>query len=209
VALESILQYIIDLIQSAGAFGVFAGVLIESIIAPLPSPLIIMAAGAILISPSSSLLSILLSIVGLIAIPAAIASSIGSSLGFEIGFKGGKFLIDKYSWLLGVEYDSIVSLNKKIEKFNPMATIIILRAIPFMPLSLVSVAFGVLRVKRKTFYLATLIGTFFRAIILGYLGFVGQELYTSLANPLSELENIASIAIVAALAISLLAIKET
>jgi len=45
-----ILNWIMDSIRAYGAWSVFIGVIIESVIIPIPSPLVIMGAGFILIS---------------------------------------------------------------------------------------------------------------------------------------------------------------
>jgi len=46
---EDLVSWTLEAIKNLGGFGVFIGVLLESIIAPIPSPLVIMAAGFILI----------------------------------------------------------------------------------------------------------------------------------------------------------------
>ncbi len=48
--MTEIMNWIMDSIRAYGAWSVFAGVIIESVIVPIPSPLIIMGAGFILIS---------------------------------------------------------------------------------------------------------------------------------------------------------------
>jgi len=44
-------SWIIDSIRAYGPWSVFAGVIVESVIVPIPSPLVLMSAGFILISP--------------------------------------------------------------------------------------------------------------------------------------------------------------
>ena len=46
-----ITRWIMEMLQAHGPVVVFWGVIIESIIVPIPSPLIIMGAGALLIEP--------------------------------------------------------------------------------------------------------------------------------------------------------------
>ena len=52
--MAAILNWIMESIRSYGAWSVFIGVIIESVIVPIPSPLIIMGAGFVLISPQLS-----------------------------------------------------------------------------------------------------------------------------------------------------------
>ena len=55
--MSEILNWIMESIRAYGAWSVFVGVIIESVIVPIPSPLIIMGAGFVLISPELSFYS--------------------------------------------------------------------------------------------------------------------------------------------------------
>ncbi len=60
--ISEITQWIMELMRAHGQLAVFIGVMIEQIIVPIPSPLIIMGAGAILIHPEASIADALLQI---------------------------------------------------------------------------------------------------------------------------------------------------
>ena len=54
--MTAMIDWIMESIRAYGPWSVFAGVIIESVIVPIPSPLIIMGAGFILISSELSFL---------------------------------------------------------------------------------------------------------------------------------------------------------
>ena len=93
--IHSLTQWIMQLLQTNGALSVFIGVIIESIIVPIPSPLIIMGAGAILIDPAASILQSFPLIFFKIVLPGSLASTLGAYLGYGVAFWGGKPVIDR------------------------------------------------------------------------------------------------------------------
>jgi len=80
-----ILNWIMDSIRAHGAWSVFVGVIIESVIVPIPSPLIIMGAGFVLISAELSFVQALVPITLQIVLPGSIASTLGAYVGYAIG----------------------------------------------------------------------------------------------------------------------------
>jgi len=66
--------------------------------------------------------------------------------------------------------------------------LLIYRALPIMPLSLVSLATGALRRGAREFTIYTFAGCLPRYIFLGYLGWVMQDLYMEMADLLDSLE---------------------
>ena len=67
--IAEITQWIMELMRAHGQLSVFIGVMIEQIVVPIPSPLIIMGAGAILILPELSIPDAFLQILWIIVLP--------------------------------------------------------------------------------------------------------------------------------------------
>ena len=65
---------ILDAIRSHGVLGVIIGVALESIIVPIPSPVVIMAAGAVLVEQGASLAAALPTLLFVITVPATLAA---------------------------------------------------------------------------------------------------------------------------------------
>jgi len=188
---QELVNGVIEVIKSTGAWGVILGVLIESVLAPIPSPLIIMAAGFIMLPASLSLFEVINPLLLLIVLPGAFASTIGSYIGYSIGYYGGKPLIKKFEWLLGVSWDELEAGVKRFGKGKRDELIVFsARALPIIPLSVFSAVAGVMRLKFKMFTLYTFLGALVRVFILGLLGWLMGSLYEGVASRIELLENI-------------------
>ncbi|MFA5333781.1 MAG: VTT domain-containing protein [Candidatus Nanoarchaeia archaeon] len=186
---EAVIEYIMELIRSTGSLGVFIGVLIESVLAPIPSPLIIMTAGFIMLPANAGILEILVPLIFTITLPGAIASTFGSYIGYGIGYYGGKPLIRRFEWLLGVSWEELDKAAKYFQKGIKDEIIIFLaRAVPIMPLSVFSALSGVLRFEIKKFTLFTFLGTLVRVFVLGIIGWLMGSAYSQMAENIDSLE---------------------
>jgi membrane protein DedA with SNARE-associated domain len=191
LGLEEIVTYILEAIRTSGAWGVVLGVFIESVLAPIPSPVIIMGAGFILLPAGVSFAEVLLPLIIMITLPGAIASTIGSFIGYGIGYYGGKPLIQRFEWLLGVSWEE---LNKGMKYFQKGVSdeviIFTARALPVIPLSVFSAVAGVMRIGVKSFTLFTFLGALVRVFVLGLIGWVLGTAYEELAVQINTWENI-------------------
>ncbi len=113
--MSEILNWIMESIRAHGAWSVFIGVIIESVIVPIPSPLIIMGAGFVLISPELSFVQALLPIALQIVLPGSIASTLGGYIGYAIGYFGGKALVDRWEKFLGFSWQDVEALERRFQ----------------------------------------------------------------------------------------------
>jgi len=194
--MTEILNWIMESIRAHGALSVFVGVIIESVIVPIPSPLVIMGAGFILISPDLSLSQALIPILLLIVLPGSTASTLGAYIGYGIGFLGGKPLVDRWKGFLGLKWEQVESLQRRFRKGQIKATIFFLRAIPIFPLSLISVAAGFVRLALWPFTLWTFYGSIPRCLLLAYLGWGIGDTYHRLARGIDKIETFVSLTII-------------
>ena len=111
--ISEITQWIMGLMRAHGQLSVFVGVMIEQIIVPIPSPMIIMGAGAILILPGLSIPEAFLQILWIIVLPGAIASTLGSYIGYTISYYGGRALVLRFQRFLGVDWNQIEKLETR------------------------------------------------------------------------------------------------
>lgn len=201
---ESVIEYVMELIRNTGSLGVFIGVLIESVLAPIPSPLIIMAAGFIMLPAKVGIFEIIIPLIFTITLPGAIASTLGSYIGYGIGYFGGKPLIKRFEWLLGVSWDELDKAAKYFQKGIKDELIILLaRAVPIMPLSVFSALAGVLRFEIKKFTLFTFLGTLIRIFILGIIGWLMGSAYQVAAENIDNLEIIGYVIIAAMVSVGI------
>ena len=181
-----------DSIRAHGPWSVFVGVIIESVIVPIPSPLIIMGAGFVLISPDLSFFEALLPIILQIVLPGAIASTLGAYIGYAIGYFGGKPMVDRWEKFSGFAWHDVEALERRFQSGQVNTLIFFLRALPIFPLSVISAAAGLLRLPLGQFSLWTFYGTVPRCLFLGYLGWGLGETYQGIAKGIDKAEGIVS-----------------
>lgn len=182
-----------ELMRAHGQFSVFIGVMIEQIIIPIPSPLIIMGAGAILIPAELSIPNAFLQILWIIVLPGSIASTLGSYIGYLISLYGGKALVDRLQRFLDVDWREIENLEKRFKGKKEALSIFFSRAIPVFPISLVSIFAGLLRIPIRPFTFYTFLGSIFRCFFLGFFGWWIGATYERVATRLDSVETIVSI----------------
>ena len=182
-----------ELMRAHGQLSVFIGVIIEQIIVPIPSPMIIMGAGAILISPELSIPNAFLQILWIIVLPGTLASTLGSYIGYLISYYGGKALVVRFQRFLGVDWKEIENLEKRFQGKKEALSIFLSRAIPVFPISLVSIFAGLLRVPVRPFTFYTFLGSMFRCLFLGFVGWWIGATYEKVAAQLDSVETIISI----------------
>ena len=111
--MTEILNWIIDSIRAHGPWSVFVGVIIESVIVPIPSPLIIMGAGFLLISAELSFLQAFVPIITQIVLPGSIASTLGAYIGYAIGYVGGKPMVERLQGFLGFNWSDVEAMERR------------------------------------------------------------------------------------------------
>ena len=190
--MTEMIDWIMESIRAYGPWSVFAGVIIESVIVPIPSPLIIMGAGFILISSELSFLEALVPIALQIVLPGAIASTLGAYIGYAIGYYGGKPLVDQWERFLGFSWRDVEALERRFQSGQVKNTIFFLRALPIFPLSVISAAAGLLRLPLNQFSVWTFYGTIPRCLLLAYLGWGLGETYQGFAKGIDRAEGIVS-----------------
>ncbi len=201
--ISEITQWIMNLMRAHGQLSVFVGVMIEQIIVPIPSPLIIMGAGAILIPGGLSIPQAFLQILWLIVLPGTIASTLGSYIGYLISFYGGKALVIRFQRFLDVDWKEIENLEKRFQGKREAVTIFLSRAIPVFPISLVSIFAGLLRVPIRPFTVFTFLGAIFRCFFLAFVGWWIGATYEKVATQLDSVETIVSVAMLIAMVAAL------
>lgn len=190
VWVESIIWILISWVHALGPVGVFFGVMIETFIAPIPSPLVPMAAGFILtigLPPLEAILVITFSVM----LVGAIAATIGSFFGYGIAYFGGYPIIERYGKYLGTSIEEIEYMRKNMEASSRDEIFLFTaRVIPIIPLSVVSLLYGALRADTKRFALFTFLGVLPRYLILGLLGWVIGVGWQNLAEMIDLFETL-------------------
>jgi membrane protein DedA with SNARE-associated domain len=200
-------QWILEALRTNGGWSVFLGVLIEQVIVPIPSPAIIMGAGFILIPADASWAVAFLQASLEIVIPGVIASAIGAIGMYYLGHYGGKVFVDKFQRFLGFQWSDVEDIGAHFSRRGEEISLFLLRAAPIVPLSLISLAAGVLKIPLGLFIVWSVLGTIVRCYLLAFLGWQMGGKALELAHGVDRFESLISIAIAGSVVVGILYIR--
>ncbi len=202
---EEIILYLESVLLAYGPLGVFLGSVVEEIIAPIPSTLVIMGTSFIILKGAVISLETIFSLFINVVLPASVGVTIGSLLIYTLAYYLGKELIDRWGKYLGVSWENMEKAQNKFEESSSDEIILfIVRALPVIPSVAINVFCGFVRYDLKKFVIITFLGTLVRAFILGFLGWQFGSLYQTIATEISYLEEISLAVIIVALIIYVL-----
>ncbi len=177
------------IIAAYGAWGVFLSTMLEEIVAPIPSPIVPLAAGFFLLPSDAGFISTVLHDAFSIALPVATGVTIGSAAVYAIGYFGGKPVIERTARWTGITWPEIEMAEKRITQGRGDEWALLgLRILPIVPGVAISGFCGLVRYPFSTFIIITPIGSFIRAFGLGLLGWQVGELYEVYAHAIAKFE---------------------
>ncbi|MGI5825980.1 MAG: DedA family protein [Patescibacteria group bacterium] len=174
----------------------FIGSVVEEIVAPIPSPLVMATAGTIAKAQDRTWLYL-----GLIALISAVSKTLGCLFFYFFADKAEDLVSRRLGRFLGFSHKDVENIGKH---FNGTRkddlVLILLRAFPIMPSTPISVVCGFIKLNLRTYIQSTLIGAFIRSSIFLYLGYSGLEIYHSLLDGIDNAQSLMNIVIALALA---------
>lgn len=192
---REITSLLIQAITQNGATSVFWAAIIEQVISPIPSVLIPMSAGVLLISRELPLIPLLIQVAKKISFPYAIGATIGSSVLYLASYFGGRILIERFGKFFGLSVENVDRFRSKFTRgFKDELIIFFLVILPVTPISLVAASCGVIGISALEFYPLMLVGTFIRSLFLGWLGSQAGETYRLVSSGLNKVETLLSLA---------------
>jgi membrane protein DedA with SNARE-associated domain len=187
--IHNVIQLLEQFVIPLGWFGVFIAEVIEEVIVPIPSAVILLGSGFLFLKGSFSL-AFLGTLFFTVVFPATIGLTLGSLVIYWLAYKGGKPFLDRYGKWLGVSWLDVEYVTKKFQSgtFDEWS-IVLVRVFPIIPSVLIAVFCGVTRMPYKKYITLTLIGAFFKALLLALVGWQVGELYLKYADVISHVEN--------------------
>lgn len=178
---------------------VFIGSLIEELVSPIPSTLIMGIAGSVANASEHTVVFLFwLSFVG------NGGKIIGSVFYYILGDKLEEVIIHKFGKYLGVTHVQVEALGKRFSgHWRDGITLFFLRLLPFMPTTSVSLACGIIRMPMRTFALATFAGNFVKDFLYLFIGFMGLAVIRDLFHRATEIRYYVDIAIFVGLVVLL------
>lgn len=187
--IETVIHLLEQYIIPMGGFGVFSAEVIEEVIVPIPSAVILLGSGFLFLKGAFSL-SLVSTLLFTIVIPAMFGLTLGSLVIYGFAYKGGKPFLDRFGTWIGVRWADIESVQRKFEEgtFDEW-TFILARVFPVVPSVLIAVFCGLTRMPVKKYIMLTLVGAFLKALLLAIIGWQVGALYLKYANVIGHIEN--------------------
>jgi membrane protein DedA with SNARE-associated domain len=154
--------FCIQVISSLGYFGVFFLMMLESMIFPMPSELVMPFAGFLIARGEMNFLFVVLF--------ATLGSIVGSLLSYYFGRYGGNRFILRYGKYFLLNKEHLIRTEKWFSKKGDM-TIFIGRFIPIVR-HVISIPAGIGKMDIKKFSIYTILGAGIWNFFLAYVGFV-------------------------------------
>jgi len=177
----------------------FIGSFMEEIIAPIPSPLVMITAGTLAHTQNHTLLYLFW-----LALAASFGKTIASWLYYVLADKTEDLILTRFGKFIGVSHNEIESIGKHFNgTWRDDVVLLVVRALPIMPTSLVSVVCGFIKLNMRTYIQSTFIGYFIRSFIFLYIGYIGIATYGNVSSSLASIESFVKIVIGAGLVLFL------
>ncbi|EKD63088.1 MAG: hypothetical protein ACD_51C00346G0002 [uncultured bacterium] len=158
---EFLAEYITGFMESTGYITVFFGMIMESMVFPVPSEAIMPFAGFLIAEGRFSFL-------GVIGI-STLGSIVGSLISYFIGLYGGRPFVNKFGKYVLLDQEEL-NLTERFFRKHGEATIFISRFIPVVR-HLISLPAGLAKMNLWKFVILTVLGAGLWNAFLAYVGF--------------------------------------
>ena len=176
--MHDLVSILVDIVRHYGAFGVFFASIVEEVIAPIPSAIIVVSAGFALLGGEPFGWPLIGHAVFGVALPAAVGITIGCVIFYGIVAHVGKRIITRWGAYVGVSWHDMEKIKRVIEKgYRDDIVIFVCRSVPFLPSTAVNIFCGLIRYDIKKFIVITFFGAWIRASILTSIGWYAGEVY--------------------------------
>ncbi|WP_414468264.1 DedA family protein [Methanobacterium sp. ACI-7] len=195
----SLLTALQDFFLSYGVFGVFLGSITEQIIAPIPSSIVVLGASFLVMQGLPLSLGAFQNLFISVSIPAAAGVTVGSLFYYFISYKIGLPFVERAGKYLGVSVDDIQNVEKRVKDSDYENLFLFgIRCVPIIPSIAVNLFCGLIKYPLKNYLVVTFLGALVQATLLGIVGWQVGNVYVSLADDISFLNDMVTIIIVVA-----------
>lgn len=168
---------------------VVVGSIIEEIIAPIPSPIVMTAAGVMAEAQAYSIYGVIL-----LGILGAAGKTFGAWLFYVLGDKAEDVVVPRYGKFIGVSHEDLEGFGAHIGTgWKNDLLLVIIRSIPIMPSTPISVLCGIMKIRLSTFLGTTFMGFVLRESFFLFLGYFGFSAYDRMISGINTLESVLTI----------------
>lgn len=163
----------------------FVASIIEEIIAPIPSPTVMVVTGSFASVQGYTYLGLIL-----LACIGALGKTVGAFVVYTITDKAEDVIMGKFGRFFDITHEDVEKFGKRLHGgVRDYFVLTLLRALPFVPSVLISVGSGLIKVPLPVFITSTFLGTIIRDGFYLYAGFVGAEIFTRLISASTNIES--------------------
>jgi len=189
--LTSILTGLEGFIVSYGPWAVFGGSILEQIVTPIPSSVVVLGASFFLMKGVAMSAGSLQTMFFNISIPAALGVTLGSLLYYGISYKIGIPFVERAGKYLGVSVEDLEGVEKRVKESRyENLFLFTARCVPVIPSIAISLFCGLIRYNPRNYVLITFFGAMVQASILGIIGWQFGNFYLTISERLSFIDNI-------------------
>ncbi|MBI2012189.1 DedA family protein [Candidatus Daviesbacteria bacterium] len=188
--LESIANWIINIISSLGYPGIVITMAIESALVPLPSEIIMPFSGYLVSQGKFN--------IHLVALSGALGNLIGSLGAYYLGYLGHEKIVRRFirnygKWIL-VSEDELDLAEKLMHRYKD-GVVLLSRVVPGIR-TIISLPAGIARLPIYRFIVLTFVGSLIWSYLLAYIGFVMGENWDTLGPYFHSLDAVILVIIV-------------
>lgn len=144
---------------------------IEEVVAPIPSPAVMLATGSLAAVQGYALPGILV-----LALLGALGKLAGSVVIYLVADRLEDWIAPRMTRLFGITHAQVESFGARLTgTWRDYGILTLIRALPLVPSVLVSAGGGFLKVPLRLFAVSTLAGSFVRDLAYLYVGYAGAD----------------------------------
>jgi membrane protein DedA with SNARE-associated domain len=187
--MQSLITFIFEGITLAGGWGVFLASILEEIFSPIPSSLVQMGSGAILLFGQSFSLITVGKLLLEVSLPSALGVTIGSLPYVWLARKYGIRIIEKWGRWIGITMQDIHQLENKFSRtWWDDVVFVGLRAFPAVPSVALALYGGIMNMSWMRYVTLTATGVFIRATALGAMGWIFGKVLDDVSARVDHME---------------------
>lgn len=178
---------------------VMIGGIVEELVAPIPSPIVNGLAGSIAKMQGFGIPSLLW-----LCLLSTVAKTAGTWIFYVLGDKLEDGVAPKFGKYIGVTHEDLEQFGTRFNGgWRDGVTLFVLRAIPVMPSTPISLVCGILKINMRTYVVSTFAGFFLRNLFFMGLGFSGIEAANAIFEGFNSIESMLTAVILAAILLAL------
>lgn len=193
----SLITVVEGFFMNYGALGVFLGSILEQIVAPIPSSIVVLGSSFFIMKGNLLSLGAMGRLFLNVVIPAALGITTGSLVYYYLSYKIGTPFIKRAGKYLGVSVEDVQNVEKRVKESRyEHLFLFAARCIPVIPSIAVNLFCGLVKYPLKKYLVITFFGAMIQATILGIAGWQLGNAYIKYVNSLSALTDIITVIII-------------